>query len=102
MNPVLKAHRASIAALCRQYGVRRLDVFGSAAGGAFSPDRSDVDFMVEFADRSPRGAADRYFGLHEDLQRLLGCPVDLVMPSAVRNPYFLQVAERQRVKLYAA
>jgi hypothetical protein len=35
-------HRADIAALCRRFGVRRLDVFGSAARGAdFEPERSD-------------------------------------------------------------
>lgn len=50
----------------------------------------------------PEGAADRDFGLHEGLQRLLGLPVDLIMRSAIKNPYFLQSAENQRVNLYAA
>jgi predicted nucleotidyltransferase len=35
--------------LCRRYGVRRLDVFGSAARGAdFDVATSDVDFLVQF------------------------------------------------------
>ena len=33
-------------------------------------------------------ALDAYFGLKEGLEALLGRHVDLVMPSALRNPYF--------------
>jgi predicted nucleotidyltransferase len=32
-----------VRALCRRYGVRRLELFGSATTGAFDPQRSDVD-----------------------------------------------------------
>jgi predicted nucleotidyltransferase len=46
--------------------------------------------------------ADRFFGLKEDLQRLLGVDVDLVSAPDVKNPYFLQVANRHRQTLYAA
>lgn len=36
-------------AICRRFGVRRLDVFGSASRGTdFDPEHSDVDFLVEF------------------------------------------------------
>ena len=42
--------RADLAALCRQYRVVRLEVFGSAARGTdFDPARSDVDLLVSFA-----------------------------------------------------
>lgn len=35
---------------CQRYGIRRLEVFGSAAlGDDFVPESSDVDFLVEFA-----------------------------------------------------
>lgn len=102
MNPLIENHRSSITDLCRRYGVLRLDLFGSAAGPGFDPRHSDVDFMVEFTDRRPEGAADRYFGLQEDLQRVLGRPVDLVMRNAVSNPYFQRSVERHQLNLYAA
>ncbi len=102
MNPLIEKHRSSIVELCRHYGVRRLDLFGSATGPAFDTNASDVDFMVEFTDQRPEGAADRYFGLNEALQKVLDRPVDLVMRGAVRNPYFQRAAERQQVNLYAA
>ena len=93
--------RSRIAELCREYRVQRLDLFGSAAGEGFGAD-SDVDFMVEFLDHRPEGAADRYFGLREGLQAALQRPVDLVMRGAVRNPYFLREAQREQLNVYAA
>ena len=92
--------RPSIASLCRRYRVRKLEAFGSATRPDFDASRSDVDLMVEFADSDPAGAVDRYFGLHEALESLMGHPVDLVVRSAVRNPYFLQTADRDTVNLY--
>lgn len=94
--------RRSIAELCRRYGVRRLDLFGSAVGEDFDTSSSDLDFMVEFAETGPKGAADRYFGLQDELQQVLGRPVDLVMRAAIRNPYFLQAAQSRQLNLYAA
>ena len=90
-----------IAALCRRYGVQKLELFGSAARGDFDPGRSDVDLFYEF-DSNPSSLSDRFFGLLEDLEQLLGRKVDLVSSLDVRNPYFLQVANRHRITLYAA
>jgi predicted nucleotidyltransferase len=96
----LEQRRADIEDLCRRYGVRRLEVFGSAATGAFNED-SDFDFLVEFEDRGP-GYSDRYFGLLESLQALLGRPVELVFAKEFTNPYFLATVERTKALLYAA
>jgi predicted nucleotidyltransferase len=51
--------RDDIQRLCRRYGVERLDVFGSAAGGGFRAEESDLDFLVEF-DAAAIGYADRF------------------------------------------
>ena len=64
--------------------MRRLAVFGSAARGTdFDPDRSDADFLVEFELASGLAALERFLGLAEDLERLLGRPIDLVERDAV-------------------
>jgi predicted nucleotidyltransferase len=94
-------YRPEIASLCRKYGVRKLELFGSAASGQFDPASSDIDFFYEFDD-DPTGLADRFFGLMEDLEKLLGRKVDLVSSQDVRNPYFLQVANRHRLTLWAS
>lgn len=93
--------REAIARVCRVHGVSRLQVFGSATSGQFSPARSDVDFLVEFAP----GAEDAfaaYFGLKEDLEALVGRRVDLVMANAVRNPHFAASAANGAEEVYAA
>ena len=46
----LRARKDAIHAACRQYGARRIRVFGSVARGEERPD-SDIDFLVDF----PRG-----------------------------------------------
>ena len=101
MAPLFEQRRTELEALCRRYNVRRLDVFGSAAAGKQRPGQSDLDFLVEFGPFPPGAYADAYFGLMESLEALYGQPVDLVVASAIRNPYFLQAVERTKVLLYA-
>ena len=98
----LDDYRDSIGALCRTYGVRRLHVFGSAAGADFDPERSDVDLFVDFGDQPVDGAFRRYMDLKFALESLLGRPVDLVEPDAVTNPYFLRAVATSRREIYAA
>lgn len=88
--------------LCRKFRVRRLELFGSAVGIAFDPQSSDLDFLVEFEELKHGEYADTYFGLLEGLQELFHRDVDLVMVSAVKNPFFLKSIERTRRLLYAA
>jgi hypothetical protein len=74
MLPLIEAHRAEIAELCRRFHVRRLDVFGSAARGTdFDPNRSDVDLLVSYTpDHRPDIGA--YLELRDALADLLGRP----------------------------
>lgn len=101
MHPLVQQHHSAIADLCRRYHVRRLEVFGSAArGDDFDPEKSDVDFLVEFDAPPLEGFAQAYFDLQEALQELVGRKVDLVSRWAIRNPYFLADAKKTRELLY--
>jgi uncharacterized protein len=100
--PVIRGCQSELAQLCRKFHVRRLELFGSAVGGGFSPDRSDLDFLVEFEPLPEGGYADTFFGFKDALEGLFGLPVDLVIPSAIRNPYFRQSIEKCKAPLYAA
>jgi predicted nucleotidyltransferase len=97
----LQAHREDLVALCRRRHVRRLDLSGSTARGEARAG-SDYDFLVEFEPLPPGGYATAYFGLMEDLQALLGAPVELIVERAIRNPYFRQSLDARREALYAA
>jgi len=70
VTPIVEHQRPSIEALCRRYRVRRLALFGSAAVGEERPERSDLDFAVEFLPLPPGSYADAYFGLLEALEAL--------------------------------
>ena len=102
MLPFIESRRAEVAALCRPLGVRRLDLFGSAASGSFDPSASDIDFLVEFENMEPVAYADAWLILQEKLTLLFGRPVDLVTLASVRNTYFLESALSERETLYAA
>lgn len=101
MTTRLEVDRDAIAALCTEHGVRRLVVFGSAFTGDFDPDRSDVDFLVEFLDDLEH-RFDAYFDLKDALAQLVGRPVDLVTGRALDNPYFAASVQRSSEELYAA
>ena len=84
MHPAISRYRSEIGALCRRYGVARLEIFGSGArGDDFDPARSDADFLVEFAPGGTPSALDQFFGLAEALEALLGRPVDLAERGAI-------------------
>ncbi len=102
MHPIIAEHRDEIARLCERHHVRRLDVFGSAARGDFSPEASDVDFLVRFSDDCGCKGARDYFGLLRDLEALFGRDVDLLTEGSLTNPYLIRAIEQSRVPIYAS
>ncbi len=103
MVDVLAEKQSLISELCRKYGVRRLEVFGSAAErDRFDSQRSDVDLLVEYPAGHDLGPWLRdYFALRLELEALVGHRVDLVMSEAAKNRHFQQELERTRTPLYA-
>jgi uncharacterized protein len=101
MIALLEQHRETIANLCEQYGVERLEVFGSAARATdFEVGQSDIDFIVRFGRHPTLTPFRQYFEFEEALTALLGRKVDLVMEGAMRNPYFIRSANEHRQALY--
>ncbi|MGC8963669.1 MAG: nucleotidyltransferase family protein [Candidatus Bipolaricaulaceae bacterium] len=74
---ILREHKEELA---RQYGVRRLAVFGSYVRGEATPE-SDLDILVEFAE--PPGFF-RFLQLERHLSELLGIRVELVTQEALK------------------
>jgi uncharacterized protein len=100
MIDLVTERRDQVAALCRQYGVRRLDLFGSAATGAFDPETSDLDFVATFTDTHLPGYLGRYLGFADALEALFGRPVDLLTENMIGGPYFRQAVEAARQPVY--
>ncbi len=94
--------KAEIEAACRRLGVRRLELFGSAAAAEGRARARDLDFLVDLGDFAPAEYADAYFSLRELLESLFERPVDLITEPSVSNRYFREGIDRTRRLLYAA
>lgn len=102
MNKIILEKQSQLIELCKKYHAQRLEVFGSVTRNDFDPATSDLDFLVEFDEVGVGNYADCYFGLLAKLESLFSLPVELVVASSVKNPYFLQNIEKNRALLYAA
>lgn len=104
MLDLIRRKQDQLSGLCREFGVRHLELFGSAAeGNAFDPARSDLDFLVEFQPNQELGPwLKHYFAFRQALEGMFGRNVDLVMAQAVKNPYFARELDRTRTTIYAA
>jgi predicted nucleotidyltransferase len=101
MIALISDNQAAIAALCREFGIRKLEVFGSAASGKFDPDQSDVDVIADLGGYE-RGVARRFMRFARALEAVLGRNVDIITEEQIRNPYFRQAVDEQRVTIYEA
>jgi predicted nucleotidyltransferase len=96
----INQQQVNLAALCLRYRVRQLQLFGSAATGAFVPATSDLDFIAEFADTQAADYADRYLDFAEALEKLFNRRVDVLTKRAIRNKYFRAEVERTAQVIY--
>ena len=102
MLDFIQQHREDLSELCRQYSVRRLDLFGSAVKKTFNPESSDLDFLVVFRRGESIDVTEQYFGLLSSLEILFHRKIDLVDVRAHRNPYFMAEALKHREMVYVA
>jgi hypothetical protein len=81
INPAVHLPLAAISQVCQAHRIKTLALFGSAVREDFRAD-SDVDVLVEFA---PDAAPDfaEVVAIQEELERLIGCPVDLLERKSV-------------------
>jgi predicted nucleotidyltransferase len=70
MTESIFADRDALAALCRQYHIRRLSLFGSILKGTARQD-SDVDLLVEFGTGRDPGLLG-LAGIEAEISSLLG------------------------------
>ena len=90
---LLRKHRDE---LRRRFGVKSLPVFGSVARGDAKP-KSDVDIVVEFDPQAHVGLF-KMVELKEFLEKVLGCPVDVVTLDGLR-PWMRELVRREAVRI---
>jgi predicted nucleotidyltransferase len=85
--------------LCKLHKVKELYIFGSVLTDRFS-DNSDIDLLVQFENVDILQYFDNYMEFKENLENLLGRPVDLLENQAIRNPVFRRVVDRNKKLVY--
>ena len=83
---------------CKEFDVKRLDIFGSIAKGGASKG-SDIDLIVEFNDFNYK-PSKRYFGLLHYFEKAFNCEIDLITLDRIKNPYLLKKIAKERINLY--
>ncbi|MBC7449184.1 MAG: nucleotidyltransferase domain-containing protein [Hymenobacteraceae bacterium] len=102
-RPWTAAQHTALVALCRQYHVARLWLFGSALTPRFDPARSDFDFVVELFDvLEADGFRPDMLLLGVELEAVFGRSVDLLTSWPIRNPYLRAEVEKTRTLIYDA
>lgn len=99
MRSLIDDNLEQIGRLCRLYGVRKLELFGSILRPDFDPERSDVDLLVEFEPQVADSFAN-FLDLKEALEGLLGRRVDLVELRAIRNRRLRRYIEQSSYLVY--
>ena len=77
----VRARRDEILSVVRRHRGRAVSVFRSVARGEERPD-SDIDFLVEF---EPSSSLFDLLHVQDDLEALLGLPVDVVSMGALND-----------------
>ncbi len=91
----LRSRAPEMLEVCHRNGAFNVWVFGSIARGEQGAD-SDLDLVVEF--EKGRSLFD-LAGLVDELESLLGCPVNVVTRSSLRDNTFGRTVRRDMVPL---
>lgn len=81
LQNLLKEKRAAILDIAQRHGARNVRIFGSVARGDFD-EKSDLDFLVEM---EPGRSLFDHASLLLDLEKLLGCKVDVVSEKGIKT-----------------
>lgn len=79
-----------VAVICREVGVKRLELVGDAATGDYDPVGDEPDFLVEFLPGAERPWMAEFTGLIKRLSDLYGTRVHLI---ATGSPYYSEYRE---------
>jgi len=84
---LLEEKREEILRICAKYGARNVRVFGSTARGE-ADGMSDIDLLVEL---EPGRSLFDLGGLQYELERVVGCRVDVVTERGLKERIRLRV-----------
>ena len=78
---LVRSRRGEVLRIAARHGARDVRLFGSVARGE-ADESSDIDFLVEF---EPGSSLFDLLHISEDLEALLGVPVDVVSAGGLKE-----------------
>jgi predicted nucleotidyltransferase len=101
LRDLLRVHGEALGAVCRQHGVLRLLVFGSALLDEDPLEASDgIDFSVVFGPAAGENPVVGTLGLKSALESLFGVSVDLVEVADNANSRQTRIIAASQVVVY--
>lgn len=108
MIPEITNNLDKIIEACKEYNVKSLYVFGSAARETDFNKKSDVDFVAEFKTNPSLTNIDElslYFenmdALSNKFSIILNRSIDLIIEKNIKNKFLLQSINQEKKMLYA-
>lgn len=83
MDEILGVPTKKLEQFCHRWQIQRLELFGSALGGAFTR-TSDVDLLVEFDPGFHRTLGDQ-IKMQQELEALFGRDVDFIVRKTIES-----------------
>ncbi|MGH2646794.1 MAG: nucleotidyltransferase family protein [Ginsengibacter sp.] len=87
---------------CEKMQVKSLYLFGSGSEKKRFKKDSDLDFLYQFKkDKDGLSLSEYdYFDLMFDLEKITGKKIDLVAVEKIKNKYFLDRVNKEKIKIY--
>ncbi len=88
--------------ICQEMQVQSLYLFGSGTNEKKFTKKSDLDFLFQFKKDKhgyPVSGYD-YFDLLFELERITGKKIDLVAEEKIKNKFFLDRVNQEKIKVY--
>jgi predicted nucleotidyltransferase len=95
LNYTLQEITDIVTPIAKTYGVSKVGLFGSYARGEAN-ENSDIDIYIE---KGKLKSLIQYFSLVDDLEKSLGCHVDVVTTN-VQDKEFIENIMREGIMLY--
>jgi len=99
MNAIISKNIDHIKAICIDYNVEELFVFGSVVTNQFN-DESDIDLLIKFKPMEPADYADNYFEIADRFEEIFQRPIDLVTVKSLKNPFLIDSIDKTKAQLY--
>jgi uncharacterized protein len=61
---------------------------------------SDIDILIQFDHVELDEYFDNYMDFKDELEKLLGRPIDILENQAIRNPIFRRIVDRDKKLIY--